>query len=49
MERSALFSKPSFMTMQPHYERVACLFNHPGAVHEDEVFVTKVDCAIEVK
>lgn len=38
---------PACQDYKPHYERVACLFNHPGAVHEDEVFVTKVDCAIE--
>ncbi|KAG0563288.1 hypothetical protein M758_8G018300 [Ceratodon purpureus] len=31
----------------PHYDRVACLFNWPHAVHGDEVYVVKVDCAIE--
>ena len=36
------------MIVQPHYDRVACLFNWPHAVHGDEVYVVKVDCGIEV-
>lgn len=36
------------MIVQPHYDRVACLFNDPNAVHGGEVYVTKVDCGIEV-
>ncbi|KAG0601757.1 hypothetical protein M758_11G137400 [Ceratodon purpureus] len=39
--------EPACKGYKPHFERVACLFNHPRAVHEDEVFVVKVDCAIE--
>nr|PNR61881.1 hypothetical protein PHYPA_000305 [Physcomitrium patens] len=31
----------------PHYERVACLFNDPNAIHEGEVYVTMVNCALE--
>lgn len=37
------------MIVQPHYDRVACLFNWPHAVHGDEVYVVKVDCGIEVR
>lgn len=40
--------KHLIMLLQPHYEQVACLFNHPNAVHGDEVFVAKVDCKLAV-
>lgn len=36
------------MNVQPHYDRVACLFNDPNAVHGGEVYVTKVDCGLQV-
>jgi len=34
--------------VQPHYERVAKLFNGPGAVHPGEVYLARVDCANNV-
>jgi thiol oxidase len=30
---------------KPHYERVAKLFNGPGAAHPGEVYLARVDCA----
>ena len=34
--------------MQPHYERVARLFNGPDAVHPGIILMTRVDCALKV-
>ena len=34
--------------MQPHYEKVARLFNGPDAVHPGIVLMTRVDCALKV-
>lgn len=34
--------------LQPHYEKVARLFNGPNAVHTGEVYLAKVDCADQV-
>lgn len=34
--------------MQPHYEKVARLFNGPDAVHPGIVLMTRVDCASKV-
>lgn len=36
------------MIVQPEFEQVACIFNSPHPVHDGEVFVTRVDCAVEV-
>ena len=34
--------------MQPHYEKVARLFNGPDAVHPGIILMTRVDCANKV-
>lgn len=34
--------------MQPHYEKVARLFNGPNAVHPGIILMTRVDCALKV-
>ena len=34
--------------MQPHYEKVARLFNGPDAVHPGIILMTRVDCASKV-
>ena len=34
--------------VQPHYERVARLFNGPDAVHPGIILMTRVDCALKV-
>lgn len=34
--------------LQPHYEKVAKLFNGPDAVHPGIVLMTRVDCALKV-
>ena len=34
--------------MQPHYEKVARLFNGPDAIHPGILFMAKVDCALKV-
>ncbi|XP_073386077.1 sulfhydryl oxidase 2 isoform X2 [Physcomitrium patens] len=46
VEFFASWSPPS-KEFKPHYDRVACMFNEPDPVHANEVFVTKVDCALE--
>uniref|UniRef100_A0A7I4F9J7 Sulfhydryl oxidase n=1 Tax=Physcomitrium patens TaxID=3218 RepID=A0A7I4F9J7_PHYPA len=38
---------PECQQFKPHYERVACLFNDPTGIHEGEVYVTMVNCALE--
>lgn len=39
----------SVMTLfQPHYEKVACLFNGANAVHPGLILMTRVDCAEKV-
>jgi len=35
--------------LQPHYEKVARLFNGPDAVHPGIVLMTRVDCASKVR
>lgn len=35
-------------SLQPHYEKVARLFNGPEAVHPGTVLMTRVDCAVKV-
>jgi thiol oxidase len=34
--------------VQPHYEKVARLFNGPDAVHPGIILMTRVDCASKV-
>ena len=34
--------------LQPHYEKVARLFNGPDAVHPGIILMTRVDCALKV-
>jgi hypothetical protein len=34
--------------MQPHYEKVARLFNGADAVHPGIILLTRVDCALKV-
>lgn len=36
------------VNLQPHYEKVARLFNGADAVHPGVVLMTRVDCAIKV-
>lgn len=35
--------------MQPHYEKVAVLFNGADAVHSGIIFMARVDCALKVQ
>lgn len=37
------------LIMQPHYEKVARLFNGPDAVHPGLILLTRVDCASKVR
>lgn len=39
---------PTKLIMQPHYEKVARLFNGPDAVHPGIILLTRVDCASKV-
>ena len=34
--------------MQPHYEKVARLFNEPDAVHPGIILIARVDCGLKV-
>lgn len=36
------------LIVQPHYEKVARLFNGPDAIHPGHVLMTRVDCALKV-
>lgn len=43
------FSLTETVTLvQPHYEKVARLFNGPDAIHPGIVLMTRVDCAMKV-
>ena len=35
--------------MQPHYEKVARLFNEPDVVHPRIILITRVDCGLKVR
>ncbi|KAF8399038.1 hypothetical protein HHK36_014904 [Tetracentron sinense] len=40
-------ASPLIAIVQPHYERVARLFNGPDAVHPGIIFMARVDCALK--
>ncbi|XAR72283.1 Thiol oxidase, partial [Bertholletia excelsa] len=39
---------PACRNYKPHYEKVARLFNGPGAIHPGIVLVARVDCALQI-
>ena len=45
---SNCFDHVGLVSMQPHYEKVARVFNGPTAAHPGIILMTRVDCALKV-